>query len=216
MQTGNSLTARIQDFMRGNSSEVDELFREIMPELFRVASWELRSEGRLSPVTKTELIGELYVRHLSRRGWRIENRHHFYALAGQAMRHVLCDLARARFAKKSGSGDIPTSLDDAEAMGKISVDDDRQTIEIGLIMESIQRDSPDVAEVIDLCYFWGLTLEQAGAKLGISARQARGRWSVGKKRILKELQASRRKSQVARASASSRSLTTGAANSATM
>jgi DNA-directed RNA polymerase specialized sigma24 family protein len=131
-----SLTQRIQSFMREKSPErresaaVDALFHEIMPEFYRVAARELgRRDSYFAPLSKTELISELWVQHLAKGRWVIEDRRHFFALAGKVMRHVIVDCARKRCTQKRGSGELAVPLEES-ALQRASIHDDRQAVEI--------------------------------------------------------------------------------------
>jgi len=55
------------------------------------------------------------VNSLSKGGWQIHDRGHFYALASLAMRRVLVDLARKRLAVRRGAGEAALSLDESPA-----------------------------------------------------------------------------------------------------
>ena len=182
-----SLTERLQEFMLGGSPGTDPLFEEVMPELLRLASRELRREGSNAPVSRTELVNELWLRNLSRGGWTVQDRRHFYALAGVAMRRVLVDLARARLAKFRGSGERPISLDDPDPPRGVSVEDDRKTVEIDIALERVAKKSALTAHVINLHHFCGFTLDEVGEKTGISASRARTLWEEGKKLLMREL-----------------------------
>jgi hypothetical protein len=88
-----SLTKRLQLFMQGDRAAADALLREVLPRLRDIAVRELKRERYVAPLSKTELINELWVSHLSKGGWQIRDQGHFYALASLAMRRVLVDMA---------------------------------------------------------------------------------------------------------------------------
>ena len=100
-----SLTERLNLFMQGNQSVVDALLREVLPKLHEIAVRELKRERYMAPLSKTELIHEVWLTNLSKGGWQIHDQGHFYALASLAMRRVLIDLARKRLAARRGAGE---------------------------------------------------------------------------------------------------------------
>src|ERR1039458_7579529 len=61
----------------------------------------------MAPLSKTELIHEVWLTSLSKGGWQIRDQGHFYALASLAMRRVLVDLARKRLPFRRGAGGDP-------------------------------------------------------------------------------------------------------------
>jgi RNA polymerase sigma factor (TIGR02999 family) len=204
---------RLDDAQAGR---INELLREIWPELYRVAGRELkRKNWRFEPYTRTELIHEMWAQHLAKGKWQIEDRKHFFALVGTVMRHVLMDSARKRLAKRRGSGEVPESLDDPDGHVQPWVRDDRQTIEIGILVERMEQKHQRAAQVFNLSYFGGWTLEEIAAKLELSEKQARTALADAKKLLAGGMRAgARRQSQAPASSAdeASKSRTMGSAN----
>src|SRR5579864_326228 len=114
--TGNaSVTERLQLFMQGDPTVVDTLLDEVLPQLHEIAARELKRERYLAPLSKTELIHEVWLSSLSKGGWEIRNQGHFYALISLAMRRVLVDLARKRLAARRGGGGTTLPLEESHA-----------------------------------------------------------------------------------------------------
>ncbi len=183
-----SLTKRLQLFMQGDTSSADALLREVLPRLQEIALRELKMERHLAPVTSTELISELWVTNLSRGGWQIQDRGHFYALASLAMRRILIDMARKRLAGRRGAGEVPLSLDDP---GRVpinpSVQDSALIVEIGILMDQLDAQDPDAARMVDMQYFTGFTLDEIAAETKLSRKQVRTRWKRGMKWLEQKL-----------------------------
>src|ERR1035437_3528305 len=99
-----SLTERLNLFMQGNQSVVDALLREVLPKLHEIAVRELKRERYMAPLSKTELIHEVWLTSLSKGGWQIRDQGHFYALASLAMGRVLVARARKRLALRARFG----------------------------------------------------------------------------------------------------------------
>ena len=184
-----SLTERLNLFMQGNQSVVDALLREVLPKLHEIAVRELKRERYMAPLSKTELINELWVRSLSKGGWQIHDQGHFYALASLAMRRVLVDLARQRLAARRGSGEAAVPLDDTPALLGATMHDAQQIVEIGMLMARLEHKNPDAARVVDMHYFSGFTLEEIAQETGLTVRQVRSRWEKGIKWLKRMLQA---------------------------
>ena len=51
----------------------------------------------------------------------------------------------------------------------------------------LEAEMPEVAQVVKLRYFSGLTVEQAGQSLGISTRTAHRHWAYAKARLFQLL-----------------------------
>src|ERR1700734_3823690 len=133
-----SLTERLQLFMRGDSTVVEALLREVLPKLHEIAVRELKRERYMAPLSKTELIHEVWLSSLSKGGWEIRDQGHFYALASLAMRRVLVDLARKRLAVRRGAGETMLPLDQSGSLLGTSARDAQQIVEIGILMERLE------------------------------------------------------------------------------
>lgn len=184
---GVSLTQHLQAFMQGDSTAVDSLLREILPKLYEIAVRELKKERYMAPVSKTELINELWLRSLSKGGWQIRDRGHFFALASLAMRRVLVDLARNRLAQRRGDGEAALPLEKSGASLKTSVREAEQILELDLAMNQLEAVDPDAACMVNMMYFAGFTLEETAKETGLTVRQVRSRWERGRGRLKKML-----------------------------
>lgn len=187
-----SLTERLNLFMQGNQSVVDALLHEVLPKLHQIAVRELKRERYMAPLSKTELIHEVWLSNLSKGGWQVRDQGHFYALASLAMRRVLVDLARKRLAVRRGAGETTLALDEAGAWLGSTVQDARQIVEIGVLMDRLEAKDPDAARMVDMHYFSGFTIEEIAQETGLTARQVRSRWERGMKWLKRMLQAKAR------------------------
>jgi RNA polymerase sigma factor (TIGR02999 family) len=171
-----SITKLLQRYSGGDREVAERLFREILPTLHRLAVRQLSRERHIAPVSPTELINELWIRNLRHGGWTIRNREHFYAIASFAMRQVLIDLARSRLALSRGSGEIPVSLDDGHGAESSSNDNLERIVEIGRLMERLEKKHALTALIVDMRYFAGYTLEEIAEITGLGIRRVRYRW----------------------------------------
>ncbi|HUA59063.1 MAG TPA: ECF-type sigma factor [Verrucomicrobiae bacterium] len=186
MTSDASLTERLNLFLQGNQSAADALLREVLPKLHEIAARELKRERYLAPLSKTELIHEVWLSNLSKGGWQIHDRGHFYALASLAMRRVLVDLARKRLAARRGAGEPAVELDESmPLLGPMR--DAEEIVEIGILMDRLEEKDPDAARMVDMHYFSGFTLEEVARETGLTFRQVRSRWERGLKWLKKML-----------------------------
>ena len=195
MSLNTSLTERLNSFMRGDAAAADALLREVLPKLHEIAVRELRRERYMAPLSKTELIHEVWLSNLSKGGWRIHDQGHFYALASLAMRLVLVDLARKRLAARRGAGETVLPLEDSAALLGTTVQDAQQIVEIGILMERLEAKDSDAARMVDMHYFSGFTLEEIAKETGLTLRQVRSRWERGIRWLKRMLHATNRDAQ---------------------
>jgi RNA polymerase sigma factor (TIGR02999 family) len=175
--------------MHGDRAAAEGLLQEILPKLRDIALRELKLEGYVAPVSKTELINELWVSHLARGGWQIRDRGHFFALACLGMRQILVDMARKRLALRRGAGETALPLDESGVMLKSSVQETERIVEVGILMERLEAKDPDAARIVDMRYFAGFTLEEVAEETGLTLKQVRSRWERGLKWLKRTLHA---------------------------
>jgi len=175
-----SLTEQLKHFSGGDRLIAEDVLRRVLPELHRVAVRELRREHKAAPLSPTELIHEVWLRHLRNGGWQINSRQHFYAVAALAMRQVLIDFARTRAAQKRGDGAVPVSLSSNASLGGAPANDSEALVHVGILMERLEKQDPQTARIVDLHYFAGFTLEEISEITGLTFRQVRHRWERGR------------------------------------
>jgi len=187
-----SLTERLQSFMQGDRAAADALLREVLPKLRDIALRELKRERYVAPISKTELINELWLNNLSKGGWQINDQGHFYALASMAMRRVLVDLARKRLAARRGGGEATLSVEESGPLIGTSMQQAEQIIAIGILMDRLEVKDADAARMVDMHYFAGFTLDEIAQETGFTLKQVRSRWERGLKWLKRMLQAKAR------------------------
>jgi RNA polymerase sigma-70 factor, ECF subfamily len=178
-------------FMRGDSNVVDSLLNEVLPKLREIAFRELKRERYMAPLSRTELVHEVWISALSRGVWNIRDRGHFYALVSLAMRRILVDMARKRLAQRRGGTETTLSLEEAGPLIGTFGQDAEKIVEIGILMERLEIKDPDAARMVDMQYFSGFTLEEIATETGLTMKQVRTRWERGMKRLKKALHAQR-------------------------
>jgi RNA polymerase sigma factor (TIGR02999 family) len=174
-----SLTKQLQSFSGGDREIAETVLREILPKLHQIAIRELRRERYVAPLSPTELINEVWLRSLRKGGWQINSRDHFYAIAALAMRRVLVDFARHRLAQRRGQGEKAESLDETVSLRRTETSDPESILQIGLLMERLEKSNVEVARVVDMHYFAGFTLQEIAEITGLTFRQVRHLWEKG-------------------------------------
>ena len=125
----------------------------------------LRGERADHTLNTTALVHEAYLKliDIHRVQWR--DRAHFLAMASRMMRRVLIDYALKRKAQKRGGGAYKVELEEAQLIP----DDYAETLlELNDALRRMERSRPRPSQAVELRYFGGLTLEEAGEVLGVS------------------------------------------------
>jgi RNA polymerase sigma-70 factor, ECF subfamily len=180
MQAAGLLTKQLRAFSAGDRNMAEAILREVLPKLHQIAARHLQKERRPAPVSPTELINEVWLRHLHKGGWRVENREHFYAIAGCAMRRVLVEFARNRLALKRGGRRENVALDEGAVAEIVDAESAGQIVEIGLLMEKLALAHPESSRIVDLHYFAGFSFDEIAPITGMSPRRIRHLWVKGR------------------------------------
>ena len=161
----------------GDVNAADELLRRVSGRLRRLAGSFLVRERQNHTLQTTELIHEAYLRLIRQENVRWEDREHFFSLTGKMMRRILVDHARRRAYVKHGGA---MERVDAEILDRAALDPDRQLVEIDEALEALSAETQELASVVELRYFVGLTGDEIAATLGISRPTVQRRWRAAR------------------------------------
>ena len=178
-----AVTALIEKARRGDAQAESSVVAMVYDDLHRVAERLLAREMRNNTLQTTDLVHEAYLR-LAGAAAGAENRAHFLGIAARAMRQVLVDRARKRnAAKREGvevritAADPAVSVDFAEM---IALDD---------ALARLAERNARSARVVELRYFGGLSVEEAGEVLGVHPDTVTRDWRAAKAFLRSELEA---------------------------
>src|ERR1039458_4368939 len=90
------VTQLLQKWREGSREAEDELFTLVLPNLRRLAHYLMKGERQGHSLQPTELVDQVYFRLVAVKNRDWQNRGHFFAIAGRAMRRHLIDHARGR------------------------------------------------------------------------------------------------------------------------
>lgn len=184
MDTSPGEITRLLEAMRSGDQQAEaELMRIIHPELRRLAAGYLRYERPGHTMQATELVNELYLRLAGRTG-QIENSAHLKALAARGMRSILIDHARARRAEKRGGAAAHVDLDGLQ-IGSSGMDEKIMSLEEALLRLSHWDERQ--ARIVELRFFGGMTEDEIGDVLGISARTVKRDWQQARAWLYAEI-----------------------------
>jgi RNA polymerase sigma factor (TIGR02999 family) len=163
VETG--VTRLLEAWREGDDSALDDLFPLVYDELRALARLKMSDEAAGHTLRSTELVHEAWIKLSGARvDW--QDRAHFFAIAGRAMRQILVEHARRRRSRKRGGGEAPATLD-AERVADHRLNDDL-VIELDQAMSRLAAIDERRARVVELQLFAGLTYAETGAVLGIS------------------------------------------------
>jgi RNA polymerase sigma factor (TIGR02999 family) len=169
----------------GDEQALAELLPLVYDELRRLAAGYLRRERPGQTLQPTALVHDVYVRLLQGSNLSWQNRAHFFGIAARSMRQILVERARARDAVKRGGGQLRVTLD-ADLLAA-----DQQTFDLEALDEALTRLAAfdaELARLVDVRFFGGLSIEEAAEALGVSAATVKRRWALARAWLARELQ----------------------------
>lgn len=167
------ITAHLLAVREGGQPELDALFDAVYDRLKALA----RGRAAGSPIDATELVHEAYLKFVDSTRTNWNDRQHFFAVAARAMRQIVVDHARHEGAAKRGAGFRMTTLGDKAAAPEASPE---SIVAVHEALETLGATSPRLVQVVEACYFLGLTTDEAGDALGLSARTVKREWQKAK------------------------------------
>jgi RNA polymerase sigma factor (TIGR02999 family) len=160
------------------SADVAAAMPAVYAELRRLAGAYLRGERSGHTLQPTALVHEAYLRLLGQHQLDCENRAQFVAVAARMMRRILTNYALARTAAKRGGEDVVRlSFDDALDFY------DQRDVAVEAVDEALrQLEEIDAqqAQVVELRFFGGLTIEEVSKALEISVARVKREWATAK------------------------------------
>ncbi|QDT15808.1 sigma-70 family RNA polymerase sigma factor [Alienimonas californiensis] len=186
------VTAVLQRIESGDAAASADLLPLVYAELRRLAESRMRSEVAGHTLQPTALVHEAYLRLVGpidsgdapdagRSGW--DGRGHFFAAAAEAMRRILIESARRRRSLKRGGdrqrrelGEVPVEPDDADRL-----------LDMDAALQKLAAEDPDLAELVKLRYFAGLSVEDTAVAMGVSPRTVKRHWSFARAWLGREL-----------------------------
>jgi RNA polymerase sigma factor (TIGR02999 family) len=167
----------------GDPGAAEQLLPLVYDELRQLAAQKLAQEKPGQTLQATALVHEAYVRLVGGgdaaacRGQRWDSRGHFFASAAEAMRRILIDRARQKRSHKRGGGRKKLDVDAVDLATQAAPD---QLLALDDALAKLARADPPAARLVELRYFAGLTVEEAGKALGMSTATAYRHWKYAR------------------------------------
>ncbi len=161
---------------QGDPHAADQLLPLVYTELRQLAAAKLAHEKPGQTLDATALVHEAYLRLVGARSASKDfaNRRHFFAAAAQAVRRILVDNARRKKRLRLGGDGQRLELREDD---RVILPPDDRLLALDEALAQLATVHPDLAELVQLRYFAGLTIEQAAEALGVSARTVKRNWA---------------------------------------
>lgn len=164
-ETPADVAGLLKQWSDGDAQARDRLIPLVYDRLRELAH-QRRGGGNVNiSLTTTAIVHETYMRLVAAPSVDLYDRAHFLALAGQIMRNLLIDHARARLAAKRGGGAVAVELEEARFMTDSDLD---AIVELHEALERLAVLNPRQSQMLEHRYFGGLSLEETSAACGVS------------------------------------------------
>jgi RNA polymerase sigma factor (TIGR02999 family) len=169
----------------GDPHAAGQLLPLVYDELRRLAAQKLAHENPGHTLDATALVHEVYLRFVGPAGEQhFANRRHFFGAAAEAMRRILVESARRKHAEKRAGRRERQNLDPDQFATPAPSDN---LLAVDEALQKLAATEPEVAELVRLRYFVGLTIPEAAEVLGVAPRTADGWWAFARAWLLGEL-----------------------------
>ncbi len=164
----------------GDRRAAAELLPLVYEELQKLAAVWMAAEGPGQTLQATALVHEAYLRLVGEQ--QFAGRGHFFAAAAEAMRRTRCAGTRVNHARdrkrlKRGGGRVRLELlDQADSLAE----DPDLVLSLDELLTRLGEEDPTAARVAHLHLFGGLSIEEAGAALGVSRAAAYRNWKYAR------------------------------------
>ncbi|MFN7935186.1 MAG: sigma-70 family RNA polymerase sigma factor [Bryobacteraceae bacterium] len=181
------VTALLLAWSAGAEDAMDRLAPIVQEELKRIARRYMLRERKDHTLQPTALVNEAFLRLVDARGVAWQDRAHFFALAAKMMRRILVNYALARASSKRGGSHRKVTFDEAVMVGPGG---ESQLVALDETLEMLARFDQRKAQVVELRFFGGLSVEETAQVLHVSEQTVLRDWSIAKSWLAREIERS--------------------------
>lgn len=153
---------------------LEEMMPLVYEELRLLAGGYLRHERPEHTLQRTALVHEAYLRLAAQDRVDWENPAHFFAIFARLMRQTLTNHAVARTRAKRGGSDPSALMMEFYERHQVNV------AEVDEALRELELLDPRQAQIVELRFFGGLTIEEIATLLAISPATVKREWVVAK------------------------------------
>jgi RNA polymerase sigma factor (TIGR02999 family) len=165
-----------------------ELLPLVYKELRELAASRMAREMEGQTLQPTALVHEAWLRLQSSASPAWRNRAHFFGAASEAMRRILIERARRKLRLKRGSRAEHVSIENVDVA---QTEPDERILLIDEALTRLHAADPELARIVTLKFFGGLTNAEVAETLGVTERTIYNKWTFAKAWLLKNIREER-------------------------
>ena len=168
------ITALLAEWRGGDRDAIRRLMPLVYEELRAIARGRGIHARPDDTLQTTAVVHEAFLKLADRSRLQVQDRHHFFAIAGKAMRQLAVDYARRQAAGKRGGGAAPGTIEDLELIA--TPERAADVIALDEALDRLARLDEWLSRIVELRYFGGLSVEETAQVLGCSDRTIKRDW----------------------------------------
>jgi RNA polymerase sigma factor (TIGR02999 family) len=176
------LLVRMKDGDRAAAAA--KLMPLVYDEFRALAARHLRRERANHTLQPTALVHEAYLKLIDQTRVDWQGRTHFFAVGAQAIRRILVDHARQKKRQKRGGGAGRVALDESVALAPQR---EEEILALDEALERLTKLDKRQAQVVEMRFFAGMSVEEVAEVLGVSKRTVEGDWTMARAWLMREL-----------------------------
>jgi RNA polymerase sigma factor (TIGR02999 family) len=184
------ITDLLQAWGRGDPDALTQLTPLVYAQLRKLAGNQMRRERVGQELQTTALVHEAYLRLVRIGDLRWQDRTHFFAVSARIMRRILVDGARARRRVKRGGGAAYEAHDGPFDFDRLAASKTERSSELCALddaLESLATVDARRAQVVELRFFGGLTVDETADVLSVSPQTVMRDWRLARAWLTREL-----------------------------
>lgn len=182
------ITQLLRAWGNGDARALDRLTPIVYEELRRMARHYMRREDPDNSLQPTALVHEAYVKLVDTKIAQWQDRTHFFAISARVMRRILVDAARRKAADKRGGGAVRMEINESIDAAPLEHD---EMVRLDDAMEALAKFDPRKAQVVELRFFGGLSMEETAEVLKISPQTVMRDWKLARVWLAREMEGRR-------------------------
>jgi RNA polymerase sigma factor (TIGR02999 family) len=183
-EASQDVTQLLRAWGDGNREALEQLTPLVYAELHKSAKRYMARENPGHTLQATALINEVYLRLVDVNQITWQNRAHFFGVCANIMRRILTDFARSRHYLKRGGQVARITLDETVLPSSSRAPD---LLALDASLNRLAQVDPRKAQVVELRFFAGLSVQETAAVLGVSVETVMRDWAFAKTWLLRQL-----------------------------
>jgi RNA polymerase sigma factor (TIGR02999 family) len=181
------VTQILERVEQGDPKAAEELLPLVYEELRKLAAARMANEKPGQTLQPTALVHEAWLKIAGKGNQHFANRRHFFKAAASAMQQILIDIARRKLRLKHGANWVGDQLDESRIAMSVPSE---ELLAVNDALAILALEDPQVAEVVQLRYFVGMTVPEIAVALDLAPRTVDRHWAFARAWLKRTIRAS--------------------------